>query len=35
MVIYKTNNCKVCFCSTVKVSNKVKKIINFRNFQIN
>ena len=27
MVIYKTNNCKVCFCSTVKVSNKVKKLL--------
>ena len=27
MVIYKTNNCKMCFCSTVKVSNKVKKLL--------
>ena len=23
MVIYKTNNCKMCFCSTVKVSNSI------------
>lgn len=27
MVIYKTNNCKVCFCSAVKVGNKVKKLL--------
>lgn len=30
MVIYKTNDCKVCFCSTVKVSNKVKKILTLK-----
>ena len=29
MVMYRNNDYKVCFCSTVKLSNKVKKLLTF------
>ena len=30
MIVYKNNNCKVCFCNTVKLSNKMKRALSLK-----